>query len=152
MLYRQLSPTQAAASQTVADLVCVIHLFIGSFQSVMVSENAPLLLCVCSSLFRINWLVSINRSTQLTKHISVLESSFGPGLSIHFSYGYRQNSSEEVQETPFRFLQLLLNMNPGESLENWIHTCTRQQNKYQCFFIGNHEWWMRLPTLSFFKI
>lgn len=36
-----------------------------------------------------NWLVSINRSTQLTKHISVLESSFGPGLSIHLSWRQR---------------------------------------------------------------
>lgn len=65
--------------------VSVISPLSGSFQSDMLSESEPLPLWVCSSLFRMNWLVSMNRSTQLTKHISVLESSFGPGLSIHFS-------------------------------------------------------------------
>jgi len=53
--------------------------------SVIASEKDPRVLWVCSSLLRINWLVSIKRSTQLTKQISVRESSFGPGLSMHFS-------------------------------------------------------------------
>jgi hypothetical protein len=53
----------------------------------MDSEKEPLLLCVCSNLFRMNWLVSMKRSTQFTKQISVRESSFGPGLSMHFSCG-----------------------------------------------------------------
>lgn len=65
--------------------LCRFSHFRNSPQSAIVSENEPLLLWVCSSLFRMNWLVSMNRSTQLTKHISALESSFGPGLSIHFS-------------------------------------------------------------------
>lgn len=65
--------------------LCRFSHFRDSHQSAIVSENEPLLLWVCSSLFRMNWLVSMNRSTQLTKHISALESSFGPGLSIHFS-------------------------------------------------------------------
>lgn len=65
--------------------LCRFSHFRDNPQSAIVSENEPLLLWVCSSLFRMNWLVSMNRSTQLTKHISALESSFGPGLSIHFS-------------------------------------------------------------------
>lgn len=55
------------------------------FYSAIVSENEPLLFWVCSSRLRINWLVSINLSTQFTKQTSVLESSLGPGLSIHVS-------------------------------------------------------------------
>lgn len=62
----------------------------------MVSENDPRLLWVCSSLFKMNWLVSMNRSTQLTKHASVLESSFGPGLSIHFSWKQRHRLEANV--------------------------------------------------------
>lgn len=81
-----------------AECMCLISYFRDSFQSDMVSENEPLLLWVCSSLFRMNWLVSINRSTQLTKHISVLESIFGPGLSIHFSWRQKQNNLGEMQQ------------------------------------------------------
>lgn len=68
------------------------------YYSVMVSEKVPLLFWVCSSLLRMNWLVSINRSTQFTKHTSVLESSFGPGLSMHFSCKEKHTvSSKQTQ-------------------------------------------------------
>lgn len=40
---------------------------------------------VCSSRFKMNWLVSMKRSTQFTKQASARLSNFGPGLSMHFS-------------------------------------------------------------------
>lgn len=58
---------------------------LGPAQSDRLSEKADLDFCVCSSRFRMNWLVSMKRSTQFTKHVSARLSSFGPGLSMHFS-------------------------------------------------------------------
>lgn len=58
---------------------------LGPAQSDRLSEKADLDFCVCSSRFRMNWLVSMKRSTQFTKHVSARLSSLGPGLSMHFS-------------------------------------------------------------------
>ena len=66
----------------------------------MDSENVPRPLWVCSSLLRMNWLVSMKRSTQFTKQTSVLVSSFGPGFSMHFSWkGETEEMDQSFQDT-----------------------------------------------------